>query len=87
MKQHHRAKHGVDALEVDEAFKCPHCGKMYQIKKSMLEHRPVWVNNPNQKGPFYCRVAGSPSAGHAFTQMKNLNSHLSNVHGWTERQA
>ena len=43
MKQHHQAKHGVDAPEVDEAFKCPHCGKMYQIKKSMLEHRPVCV--------------------------------------------
>ena len=36
MKQHHRAKHGVDAPEVNEAFKCPHCGKMYQIKKEYV---------------------------------------------------
>ena len=44
MRQHHRAKHGVDAPELDEGFWCSHCGKMYWIKKSMLEHRPVFVD-------------------------------------------
>ena len=86
MKQHHKAKHGVDALEMDEGFVCPHCGKMYKVKKSMVEHRPVCVDNPNRKGPFYCRVPGCLSTGHTFSQMKDLNSHLSNVHGWAERR-
>ena len=47
MKQHHRAKHGVDTPEMDEVFGCPHCGKMYWIKKNMLEHKQVCVENPN----------------------------------------
>ena len=68
MKQHHKAKHGVDVPEMDEGFPCPHCGKMYRIKKSVMEHRPVCVDNPNRKGPFYCRVLvvppqAMPSAG------------------------
>ena len=87
IKQNHKAKHGVDVPEMDKGFVCPHCGKMYKVKKSMQEHRPVCVNNPNRKGPFYCRVPGCPSAGHAFSQMKNLSSHLSNMHDWAERWA
>ena len=87
MRQHHRAKHGVDTPELDEGFKCLLCNRMYWIHKSMLEHRPVCVENPNHKGPFYCGVTRCPSAGHVFTQIKNLNSHLSNVHGWKERWA
>ena len=87
MKQHHKAKHGVDAPEMDDDFPCPHCKKMYQIKKSMLEHWPICVDIPNRKGSFYCRIPGCPSTGHAFSWMKNLNSHLSNVHGWAERWA
>ena len=85
MKQHHKAKHGVDAPEMDEGFPCPHCGKIYRIKKSMQEHRLVCADNPNREGPLYCRVASCPSTGHTFSQMKNLNSHLLNVHGWAER--
>ena len=83
MRQHHRARHGVDAPELHEGFKCPFCNRMYWICMSMLEHRPIHVENPNHKGSFYCRVTGCLSAGHVFTQIKNLNSHLSNMHAGT----
>ena len=67
MKQHHKAKHGVDAPEMDEGFPCPYCRKMYQIKKSMLEHRLVCVDNPNRKvlsiaGYLVCPLQAMPSA-------------------------
>ena len=86
MKQYHKANHGADAPEMDEGFYCPHCNKLFQVKKSQLEHMPVCADNPNRKGPFFCRVPGCPSADHTFSHMKNLNSHLPNVHGWVERQ-
>ena len=85
MKQHHKVKHGVDVPEMDEVFHALIVVKCTEIKKSMLEHRPVCVDNLNRKGPFYCRVAGCASTGHTFSWIKNLNSHLSNVHSWAER--
>ena len=87
MRQHHRVKCGVDVPRLDESFPCPHCHKAYVIKKSMMEHKLTCPENSNRKGPFYCRVVGCPSTGQAFSGMKNLNSHLSNVHGWAERWA
>ena len=86
MKQHHKANHGADAPEMDEGFYSPHCNKLFWVKKSQLEDMPVCAGNPNRKGPFFCRVLGCPSADHTFSSMKKLNSHLSNVHSWAERQ-
>ena len=85
MKQHHKAKHGVDEPEMDGVFHTLIVGKCTRSRKVCWNTRPVCVDNPNRKGPFYCRVPGCPSAGHTFSWMKNLNSHLSNVHGWAER--
>ena len=34
MKQHHKANHGVDAPEQDEGFYCPHCNKLFRVKKA-----------------------------------------------------
>ena len=83
--QHHKAKHGAEApTQVQGGFVCPFCGKGYQIKKTCVEHKPYCPNSPNHKGPFYCRVAGCPSTDHPFTHMRNLNLHMSNLHGWKE---
>ena len=87
IKQHHKAKHGTDVPERDEHFICPYCHKEYSIKKSWAEHKPYCLENPNHKGPFYCRVSGCPAADHPFTQMRNLNFPMSNMHSWKERQA
>ena len=51
----------INVPKMDDGFPWPHCGKIYRIKKSMLEHRLVCADNPNRKGPFYCRVPGCPS--------------------------
>ena len=86
MCQHHRAKHGAEvAAQVAGGFVCPFCGKGYQIKKTWVEHKPYCSDNPNCKGPFYCRVVGCPSADHPFTHMRNLNLHMSNLHRWKEQ--
>ena len=85
MCQHHQAKHGVDAAVLQGGFVCPFCGKVYQIKNTWWEHKPYCPNNPDRKGPYYCRVAGCPSAGHPFTRVRNLNFHMSNMHGWKEQ--
>ena len=85
MHQHNKAKHGAEAAAQGQGgFICPFCGKGYQIKKTCVEHKPYCPNNPNCKGPFYCRVAGCPSTDHPFTHMRNLNLHMSNLHGWKE---
>ena len=87
MRQHHKAIHGADAPERDESFLCPHCIKSFSVKKSMREHSGVCPENPNRKGPFFCRVPGCLSADHPFSRIKNLNAHLSGVHGWAEHWA
>ena len=84
MHQHHRAKHGADAAVPQGGIVCPFCGKAYQVKKTWREHKPYCLDNPNRKGPYYCRVAGCPSADHPFTRVRNLNLHMSNMHGWKE---
>ena len=85
MHQHHHAKHGADAAVPQGGYVCPFCGKAYQVKKTWWEHKPYCLDNPNRKGPYYCRVAGCPSAGHPFTHVRNLNLHMSNMHGWKEQ--
>ena len=87
MRQHFRVKHGAEAPERDESFLCPYSAKVFAVRKSMREHCGVCTENPDRKGPFYCRVLGCPSAEHAFSQIKSLNAHLSGVHGWAECQA
>ena len=87
MRQHFRLKHGAEAPERDESFLCPHCAKVFAVRKSMREHSGVCAENPDRKGPFYCRVPGCPSAEHAFSHMKNLNAHLCGVHRWAKYQA
>ena len=87
IKQHHKVVHGVNRPEADEAFPCPHCKKNFSIKKSMREHSYICSSNPARKGPFFCRVPGCVKADHPFSQVKNLNAHLSGVHGWAERKA
>ena len=84
--QHERAKHGPDAPARDEVFVCPHYSKQYGIKKSMQEHATTCSENPNRKGPFYCRVQGCKSMDHPFSCIKNLNVHLVSCHGWKERR-
>ena len=84
MCQHHHAKHGADAAVPQGGFVCPFCGKAYQVKKTWQEHKPYCPDNPDRKGPYYCRVAGCPVADHPFTHVRNLNLHMSNMHGWKE---
>ena len=85
MQKHHRAKHGADSVVPPGGSVCPFCEKSFQVKKTWGEHKPYCVDNPARKGPYYCRVAGCPMAGHAFTRVRNLNLHMSNIHGWKER--
>ena len=85
MHNHHKAQHGADSLVPPGGFKCPFCGKKYQIKKSWTEHKPYCVDNPNKKGPYFCRVAGCTSADHPFPMIQNLNYHMATIHGWKER--
>ena len=84
MLQHHKVAHGMDWPEMDETFSCPFCNKNFNIRKSMWEHSNTCVSNPDKKRPFFCHVAGGPRADHPFSMMKNLNCHLSGVHGWVE---
>ena len=74
ISQHHKANHGVDAPELDKGFYCPHCNKLFRVKKSMKEHATMCADNSNRKGPFFCRVPGCPSADHIFNRIKNLNN-------------
>ena len=86
MKQHHKVVHGVNRLEADEAFPCPHCQKNFSVWKSMREHSYICSSNPARKGPFFCRVPSCVKADHPFSQVENLNAHLSGVYGWAERK-
>ena len=85
MRKHHHAKHGVDSVVPQGGFICPFCAKSFQVKKTWWEHKPYCSDNPDRKGPYYCRVAGCLSADHPFTRGQNLNLHMSNIHGWKER--
>ena len=87
MRQHFRVKHGAEAPERDKSFLCPQCAKVFAVRKSMREHSGVCAENPERKGPFYCRVLGCLSAEHAFSHMKNLNVHLSGAYGWAKHWA
>ena len=85
LKQHQKALHGADAPD-EGTYVCPYASnKEYHIKKSWAEHKPYCEANPNRKGPYFCRVSGCPAADHPFNQIRNLNFHLSNIHGWKER--
>ena len=85
MHQNQKVKHGVDApAQARGGYICPFCNKGYQIEKTWVEHKPYCANNPDCKGPYYCRVAGCPSANHPFTRMRNLNQHMANLHVWKE---
>ena len=35
MRQHFMVTHGAEAPERDESFLCPHCAKVFAVKKSM----------------------------------------------------
>ena len=83
LKQHQKAKHGADTPD-EGTYVCPYCAKQYRIRKSWAEHKPYCEANPNQKGPYFCRVAGCPAADHPFNYIRNLNFHMSNIHGWKE---
>ena len=50
MRQHFRVKHGAEAPERDESFLCPHCAKVFVVRKSMREHSGVCAENPDRKG-------------------------------------
>ena len=86
MRQHYKVAHGVDRPEADETFPCPYCQKNFNIQKSMREHSYICSSNTARKGPFFCRVPGCVKADHSFSQMKNLNAHLSSIHGWAKRK-
>ena len=86
MHKHHKAQHGADYVVPPGGFVCPFCGKSFQVKKTWSEHKLYCAENPDRKGPYYCRVAGCPMADHPFTRMRNLNVHMSNIHSWKERQ-
>ena len=81
MHKHHKAQHGADSVVPPGGFVCPFCGKSFQVKKTWSKHKPYCAENPDRKGPYYCRVAGCPMADHPFTRMQNLNVHMSNIHG------
>ena len=81
LKQHKKVSH---APECDEVYCCPHCSREYWVKKSMWEHSGVCEQNPDRKGPYFCRVEGCSRAQHPFQKMKNLNHHLDRAHGWRE---
>ena len=87
MRNHHRAQHGADSVVPPGGFECPFCGKKFQIKKTWAEHKPYCVDNPDRKGPFYCRVTGCAVADHPFPRICNLNHHMATIHGWKERRA
>ena len=70
LRQHVKVNHGVGHPELDEVFQCPHCQKEYRVKKSMQEHVGVCLQNPDRKGPFYCRVEGCPKACHQFNKSR-----------------
>ena len=48
----------------------------------MQEHAGVCEQNPDRKGPYFCRVEGCSKAQHLFQKMKNLNHHMDRAHGW-----
>ena len=87
MCKHHHAKHGAESIVPPGGFICPFCGKSFQVNKTWQEHKPYCAQNPDRKGPYYCRVAGCPTSDHPFTHMRNLNTHMANIHGWKERHA
>ena len=84
MKQHEKVSHNAGHPQVDEVFVCPHCQKAYNVKKSMWEHTGVCPQNPNRKGPYFCRLEGFPWAHHAFQCIKSLNIHVRCT--WLERK-
>ena len=86
LKQHQKAKHCAHAPD-EGTYVCLYCGKQYQIRKSWAEHKPYCEANPNWKGPYFCRVPGCPAADHPFNCVRNLNFHMSKIHGWKERWA
>ena len=73
MRKHHKAQHGADSVVPQGGFVCPFCGKSFQVKKTWSEHKPYCANNPDKKGPYFCRVTGCMAADHPFPRIRNLN--------------
>ena len=64
-------------------FVFPFCGKAFLVKKTWREHKPYCSDNPDRKGPYYCRVAGCPSANHPLHLCEESQSpHVQ--HAWME---
>ena len=85
MHKHHKAQHGADSVVPPGGFICPFCSKAFQVKKTWSEHKPYCADNPDKKGPYFCRVVGCVMADHPFPRIRNLNVHMWNAHGWKER--
>ena len=86
MHKHHKAQHGADSVVPPGRFICPFCGKSFRVKKTWSEHKPYCANNPDRKGPYFCRVTGCTMADHPFPRIRNLNCHMVAIHGWKERR-
>ena len=86
MRKHHKAQHGADSVVPEGGFICPFCDKSFQVKKTWSEHKPYCANNPDRKGPYFCRVTGCTMADHPFPRICNLNCHMVAIHGWKERR-
>ena len=83
MKQHMKAKHGADIPEEGGYYVYPYCNKGFRVKKTWVEHKPYYSDNPGKKGPYYlegCWLFCSRSPIH---QDKELEpSHVQ--HAWLE---
>ena len=86
MHKHHKAQHGADSVVPEGGFICPFCSKSFRVRKTWSEHKPYCSENPDRKGPYFCRVVGCLMSEHPFPHMRNLNVHMSNAHGWKERK-
>ena len=69
-KFHHGAAHPQPHPQPGQSFPCPHCAKVYQVKKSMREHVSTCFQNPSCKGPYFCWVDGYTKARHPFQRVK-----------------
>ena len=87
MKQHHKAKHGVVLLRWMRVF------HVLIVRKCTRSRKVCWNTGRFVLITLIGRVLsiagylGVPPQATPFSWMKNLNSHLSNVHGWAERWA
>ena len=76
--------HSIIHLQlVGPAAYCP-CGKgPFSIPKYKKDHFTTCDANPNKKGPFPCPFANfKRGPGNPFRRIRNLNTHLKDVHGY-----